>query len=453
MALRIFGGGYAAGAFALMWNAGRPGFWAAMSVAAALTHFLFCWFVLRTVAAATPWGLISVGLAAPFLVGAERLARWRERMTGATEALGYLAAGVSFFIAAAIALEFNREWITVAYAVELAAVAAIARSLELLTMRRLCWGLLAVVAVRFVFNPEVLHYPLGVAPIFNWILWGYGIAIAALVVGAHFLRVVRDDRLVQATRIVAVLLTFVLVTLEVRSLFQPGSMDAPRFSFMERAVYVLVWGAFALVALWNARRHPDPITLWTWRSAGALALAVALVVQVGVANPIAVKTDVGELPILNGLLLAYAAPAAMTVLARRWMREVESDDAAGLVVGIAAGALAFVYISLEVRHFFDPAFTRPGYGANGIELYAYSFFWLLFGVALLALGFMRQAPAFRHAGMAVVCLVVAKVFLIDMAGLQGLLRVFSFLGLGAALMVLGYVYRRFGLDQKAKPGV
>jgi len=28
--------------------------------------------------------------------------------------------------------------------------------------------------------------------------------------------------------------------------------------------------------------------------------------------------------------------------------------------------------------------------------------------------------------------------------------VFSFLGLGVVLLSLGYVYRRFGLDQKAK---
>ena len=44
-------------------------------------------------------------------------------MTGATEALGFLAAGVTFFIAAAIPMELSREWITVAYAIELAAVA------------------------------------------------------------------------------------------------------------------------------------------------------------------------------------------------------------------------------------------------------------------------------------------------------------------------------------------
>ena len=160
----LLGGFFAAGAFALLWNAARPGFWAALAVAATLAHFLLCWYVLRGVAAGTPWGLISVALAVPFLVGAERLARWRETMPGATEALGYCAAGVAFFIAVAIALEFNREWITVAYAVEFAAVAAIASRLGLNAMRRLCWPLLAVVVVRFVLNPEVLKYPLGRRP-------------------------------------------------------------------------------------------------------------------------------------------------------------------------------------------------------------------------------------------------------------------------------------------------
>jgi hypothetical protein len=188
----LLGGFYAAGAFALLWNAGRPGFWAALSVAAALAHFLLCWYVLRGVATTTSWGLISIGLAVPFLVGAERLVRWRETMTGATEALGFLAAGVVFFIAAAIPLELSREWITVAYAIEFAAVAAIAARLDLLAMRQLCWPLLVVVVVRLVLNPEILKYPLGVTPILNWMLWAYGVSIASLMIGLRFLRPAGD---------------------------------------------------------------------------------------------------------------------------------------------------------------------------------------------------------------------------------------------------------------------
>ena len=448
----LLGSLYAAGAFALMWNAGRPGFWAAVSVAAALGHFLLSWWVLRGAGGSTPWGLISIALAVPFLVGAERLVRWRAQMAGATEALGFLAAGVSFFIAVAIPLELRREWITVAYALELAAVAAIAALLDLWAMRQICWGLLAAVVVRFVLNPEMLKYPLGVTPVLNWILWSYGVSIAALGVGLHYLRRTRDDRLARAVEAAMALLAFVLVTLEVRSLFQPGSMATPRADFMERAAYVLVWGAFALGALWMARQRRDVVALWAWRAGGVLAAGAALVVQVLALNPIAEAADVGSWPILNGLLAAYAIPAAMAGLARHWMVGVEKDKSVALAAGLTAAALAFVYVSMEVRHFFDPGFERSGYGATGFELYAYSFAWLVFGVALLALGFLRASAAFRHAGMALVCIVVVKVFLIDMAGLQGLLRVFSFLGLGAALLGLGYAYRRFGFDQRSGSG-
>lgn len=443
-----FGGLYAAAAFTFLWNAPRPGFWAALSVSAALSHFLFAWYVLRgTAIGGLPWGLVSVGLAAPFLVGAERLVRWRGTMPGATEALGFLAAGVTFFIGAAIPLELNREWITVAYAVELAAVAAISAQLGLVTLRRLCWPLLAIVVVRFVVNPEVLTYPIGLTPVLNWMLWGYGISIAALVVALRFLRPTGDVQLVRAVEAAAALLTFVLLTLEVRSLFQPSTMMTPDASFMERACYVLVWGAFALAALWKTRLDGDLVALWAWRLGGGVAVAVVLVVQVLIANPVFEPADVGRLPILNGLLLAYAVPAAMAALARRWI-DVEPERRVDILVEAAASILAFVYVSFEVRHFFDPGFERRGFDAHGLELYAYSIVWLLFGVALLALGFLRQAGALRHAGMVLVCIVVAKVFLIDMAGLQGLLRVFSFLGLGAALIGLGYTYRRFGFDSK-----
>jgi uncharacterized membrane protein len=264
------------------------------------------------------------------------------------------------------------------------------------------------------------------------------------------LRLTGDERLVRATEAAVALLAFVLATLEVRSVFQPDSMLVPDAGFMERTFYVLVWGAFALAALWLARTRRDPVALWAWRASGALALATVLVVQVVIANPISQKADVGRLPIANGLFQAYAVPAALAALARRWI-DVEPNRNVTLVVEAAASILAFAYVSLEVRHLFDPGFERAGFGAAGLELYTYSIVWLLFGVALLAVGFLRGAAALRHAGMALVCVVVAKVFLIDMAGLQGLLRVFSFLGLGAALIGLGYAYRRFGFDEGQRP--
>jgi uncharacterized membrane protein len=315
-------------------------------------------------------------------------------------------------------------------------------------MRRLCWPLLAVVLVRFVLNPELLRYPLGVTPIVNWILWGYGLSIAALVIGRRFLLATNDKALILAVEAAIALLAFVLATLEVRSLFQRESMAVFDAGFMEQSVYVLVWGAYALAALWLTRRRGDAMAL-SWQLSGGLALAAALIVQVMIANPLSVNADVGSLPILNGLLLAYAAPAAMAFVACRWLDGAD-DLNARIITEISGTILAFVYVTLEVRHFFDPGFARGWQWAEGIELYAYSITWLLFGVGLLAVGFWRVVPALRHAGMALVCIVVAKVFLIDMAGLEGLLRVLSFLGLGAALLGLGYAYRRLGFDPRPR---
>jgi uncharacterized membrane protein len=203
------------------------------------------------------------------------------------------------------------------------------------------------------------------------------------------------------------------------------------------------------VALWIARLRHDPVALWAWRLSGALTVVTVLLLQVLVSNPIFEPADVGALPIANGLLLAYALPAVIAFAARQWT-DVEQSPFVNLLAEATGAILVFVWLSLEVRHFFDPAFERSGLTAEGVELYAYSIVWLLFGVALLGLGFWRNVTALRHAGMVLVCLVVAKVFLIDMAGLEGLLRVFSFLGLGAALLGLGYAYRRYGLDSRAQ---
>lgn len=42
-------------------------------------------------------------------------------------------------------------------------------------------------------------------------------------------------------------------------------------------------------------------------------------------------------------------------------------------------------------------------------------------------------------------LVIGKIFLFDMADLEGLLRVASFMGLGLSLLGLAYLYQRFNL--------
>ena len=46
------------------------------------------------------------------------------------------------------------------------------------------------------------------------------------------------------------------------------------------------------------------------------------------------------------------------------------------------------------------------------------------------------------AGMGLLAVVIAKIFLVDMSGLDGLWRVAAFMGLGLSLLGLAWLYKR-----------
>lgn len=69
---------------------------------------------------------------------------------------------------------------------------------------------------------------------------------------------------------------------------------------------------------------------------------------------------------------------------------------------------------------------------------------LLYAILAIIFGTNARKTALYKAGMALLGLIIAKIFLIDMAGLQGLWRVAAFIGLGLALLGLAWMYRNMG---------
>ena len=85
------------------------------------------------------------------------------------------------------------------------------------------------------------------------------------------------------------------------------------------------------------------------------------------------------------------------------------------------------------------------------EWYAYSAVWLVLGLALLAYGLWRRSTTMRMASGLFVLASVAKIFLFDLAGLQGILRAASFIGLGLALIGIGLVYQKLVFARPSAP--
>src|SRR4029078_12801936 len=86
------------------------------------------------------------------------------------------------------------------------------------------------------------------------------------------------------------------------------------------------------------------------------------------------------------------------------------------------------------------------------EDYTYSAVWLAFGVALLAAGILLKSYPARLASARVVILTIAKVFLHDLAGVQGIFRALSFIGLGLVLMGIGWLYQRLLFPSRPSAG-
>jgi hypothetical protein len=164
-------------------------------------------------------------------------------------------------------------------------------------------------------------------------------------------------------------------------------------------------------------------------------------------------------------LTACAALAGPLLIVRQLVPELlERFQWGGLALLLSLGALCLLWL-LKVR---SPDKNAPGLGSFGsaataallLAVAAYdlaprdfvSGAWLAAAVALLLIGVRMPDKALRLAGLGLLTATILKVFLIDAAELEGVLRILSFLGLGLALIGIGKLYTRVLTAEIGKAG-
>jgi len=231
--------------------------WAAAAMAGPPQFFL----IHRFVAAVYPnqfMGLLPAAFAIPGLlslvivlktISAESKARLTQ--------LAWFGGVALFFITLIFPIQFDRQWITIGWALEGAALLWLFHRVHHPGLRLVGVGLLAVAFVRLALNPAVLDYhPRAATPIFNWYLYAYGIVTVALFAGAKLLAPPRNRiSTINAPPILAGLgtvLAFLLLNIEIADYFsQPGSTLTFQFSgdFARDMTYSIAWALFALGVL------------------------------------------------------------------------------------------------------------------------------------------------------------------------------------------------------------
>ncbi len=448
----LFGGLVALGAYAALWTVEKgAAHWAALSSGAAAAYFLCAWSITRREPPAAGWGVVALVLGVAWLALTVPLARRLPAGDAARDmrlAVAALAAGTTFFVSAAVPFELDRFALTVAWALEVAALAWIGERLRVHEMRWIAGLLAAMVLVRLLVNPALFEYPLGATPILNWILFGYGVPLLAFWAAGRAYARGGAARPAWAADMGAVVLAMALLALEVRHWFHgaEGRLGGAAPGVAEWGAVFLLWMLLG-AALARAARTVDDAAPHRRaladgsRLAGLVGLTGALGLLGLGANPLFAPLPVGTTPIFNAVLFAYGlGAAAALLLAREYATSPDRPVPTYFFIG--GLLLALFCVTLEVRQYFHGALLQGG-ETTSAEMYTYSAAFVIFGSVLLVLAIVTKGVILRWASLAVMLLAVVKVFLFDLSALRDLYRVFSLLGLGASLLLLAFLYQRF----------
>jgi uncharacterized membrane protein len=470
----------AGGAWALRRGAPHPTRWAVLAAASTLAIDLVAYAGLESGGLGVHWGGVQLALAAAWAALAVPAARGRGSLpdgaladaarAGAEGSLAAAATAATTLVSLAVPMELEREWIGVAWAVEAALLVWLAGRLALPVLTRLAAALGVLVLARLVLNPLVLEYeasgsrPLAAShPLLSWLLWGYGVPLAAFALTAVLARRQGRRRLAAAFGGGAVLLAVAWLAGSVRQAFHPGELDAPVEHLAEWGALSAAWlalGAGLLLAAARRRARAAaeagalPELRWGGVAVVTLGAGQAVLCQALFANPAWTHLAVGATPVANALLLAYGLPVVLLLAAIRSAPRSSAAPPSRLLRrawGTVALALLFALVTLEVRQAFRGSFLDTGTGGHA-ERYAYSAAWVALATVLLVSGIATGRKGLRLASLPVMLLAVGKVFLWDTAHLSDLYRVGSFLGLGASLLFLAWVYQRFVFRPAAAGG-
>lgn len=215
-----------------------------------------------------------------------------HRALMATVALGFLAT--------AIPLQLDRQWIAVAWALLAAAVWWLYRRLPHPGLKYFGLLLYAAVVVRLVPTAELLHYHHRGLPVLNWLLYSYGVPCLCFLIGAAFLRQVESRYRSELEKTFPIgservplhavasfsglLLIFVLINLEIADAFSPGPYTELWLtrSYARDLTRSLAWGVYALVLLIVGMRRDSRALRYF--SLGAMLLTIAKVFLYDLAN-------------------------------------------------------------------------------------------------------------------------------------------------------------------------
>ena len=383
------------------------------------------------------WALHVIAVALALTLLAERTAAGPDRAERRLRTALFAVAALTL-IALALFLILSKSALTLALSVMVLGVALIDRRYDLPLLGWFIQLGVVVIGYRLIVDPGAV--PAFDAP-FPEVALAYGGALVLLGVSWHML----DHRAGQPVRVVVESGIWTLAAVFACVLLFQIVGEDDMGSHWGMGLIATIWFASAANQLYRLQAGGTLFKVIRIGLSAVFTLAglLTLALLATFFNPL-IKGVFGHKnlvvgpPIFDSLAVAYL-PLAVVFAVAAW-RLKALPHLMRRIFAVISVLFAGFYVALEIRRLWRgpdlsvPDVTQP-------ELYTYTVAMMAAALAALLLAFWRRSVILRRVGMAGVALTVAKVFLIDMAGLSGLIRVASFLGLGLALAGLAWLDR------------
>lgn len=210
----------------------------------------------------------------------------------------------------------------------------------------------------------------------------------------------------------------------------------------ERQWITLGWALEGVALCWLFHRLPHP----GLRATGVALLLIAFA-RLALNPAILVAYGPSGRPILNWFLYTYGLVSVALFAAARLLappRERVFGSNASAVLYTLGTVLVFLLVNLEIADYFSPsgrlAFEFSGNFARDL---AYTIAWALFAFGLIVTGVWKRVRGARYSGLALLGVVVLKLFLHDLANLSQLYRIIAFAAFAVIALAASVLYQRF----------
>jgi uncharacterized membrane protein len=280
---------------------------------AAVAGPLQFWFVYQLMRVHFPDhvnGLLPLAFAIPAAAGVAYLINRKQLdLTSADTRLAIQGAAVLAFISLIFPVQFQREWITLGWAIEGVGLVFLYRLIPNPRLRAVALIVFCAAFVRLALNPAVLEYhPRTRVPVWNWYLYAYGIAAFCFLAGGHWFGASREKSYERRAPFLLYalggILLFLLMNIEIADYFSIGPTLTFSFegNFARDMTYTIGWAVFAFALL----------IMGMWKNARSARIAAIALLSAALA-----KLFLHDLDSLNQLyrIAAFITVAVIAIVA------------------------------------------------------------------------------------------------------------------------------------------